>query len=64
MATDLESNTAERTEVSCLDVSRSRDRALEVVNVLKVPQYFHFFFYIKANYLGVSDVQKLAARVN
>lgn len=44
MATDLESNTDHRTEISCLDLSRSRDGILEVVNVLPVPQYFHSFF--------------------
>lgn len=43
MATDLESNTADRAEISCPDLSRSRGHNLEVVNVLKVPQYFHFF---------------------
>lgn len=47
MGTDLESNTAHRTKVSCLGLSCSRDRILEVVNVLMAPQNFHFSFYIK-----------------
>lgn len=34
MATDLESNTADRTEVSCPDLSRPRGRTLEILNVL------------------------------
>lgn len=38
MATDLESNTTDRTEVFCLDLSRSRDRALKVVTVFKALQ--------------------------
>lgn len=42
MGTDLESNTAHRTEVSCLDLSRSCDRSLELVNVSMVPRDFHF----------------------
>lgn len=42
MAADLESNTADRTEVSCLGLSCSAGRTLEVVNVLTVPQHFHF----------------------
>lgn len=44
MGTDLESNTAHRTEVSCLDLSRSRDRMLEVVIFLTVPWYFTSFY--------------------
>ena len=62
MGTDLESSTAHRTEVSCLDLSRSRDRILELMNVLMAPQYFHFSFYIKKKSSGgFFAVQKLAA---
>lgn len=47
MGTDLESNTAHRTEVYCLDLNRSSDRMLEVINVLTVPPYSHLSLYIK-----------------
>lgn len=43
MAFDLESNTAHRTEISCLGLSRSRGGTLEVVDVLKVLQHLASF---------------------
>lgn len=52
MGTDLESNTAHRTEVSCVDLSSSCDRSLEVVNVSMVPQDFHFPFTSRTQHLG------------
>lgn len=60
MGTDLESNPTHRTEVSCLDLGRSRDRNLEVINVL----VFLLSLYIKNTTPGgVFAVQKLAARI-
>ena len=52
MGTDLESNPTHGAEVSCLDLSRSRDRNLEVVNVLMVPQYFKYPFTSRTQHLG------------
>lgn len=63
MGTDLESNTAVRTEVSCLDLSRSCDRNLELENVSMVPRDSHFPFTSRTQHHGgVFVVQKLPAR--
>lgn len=62
MAADLESNTADRTEVSCLGLSCSAGRTLEVVNVLTVPQHFHFCDIQKKNFLGEFAIQEVAAQ--
>lgn len=64
MATDLESNTADRTEVSCPDLSRSRGRTLEVLNVLTVPHYFHFFNIKNKLSGGLFAIDNLAAQLN
>lgn len=74
MGIDLECDTAHRTEVSCLDLSRSRDRrSLEVVKCLDVATVFFFLFFFSLSlYIkktqhhhlgGVFAVQKLAARL-
>lgn len=75
MGIDLESNQSHGAEVSCLDLSRSRDRrSLEVVKCLDVATviFFFFFFFSLSLYIkktqhhhlgGVFAVQKLAARL-
>lgn len=78
MGIDLESNQSHGAEVSCLDLSRSRDRcSLEVVKCLDVATvnffFFSFFFFFSLSlYIkktqhhhlgGIFAVQKLAARL-
>lgn len=57
MATDLENNTAHRTEISCLNLGHSRDRPLEVVIVLTVLKYFRFSLHQKQITLGGLDAR-------
>lgn len=64
MATDLESTAADRTEVSCPDLSRSRGRTLEVLNVLTVAHYFHLSNIKNKLSGGFFATENLAAQLN